>query len=126
MSDPFVLQVTLPWPSRKLSPNFRGHWSQKAKATKAARTEAAYELIRQSTPIGIYMLRQNAKLHVHYDFAPPNRRRMDLDNLVASHKAAADGLADVLDIDDSQWRISCEFVEPVKGGAVQVTIKGAT
>lgn len=44
---PASFQVTLPWPSRALSPNTRIHWAPKAKAVRAAR-DAAFWLTWQA------------------------------------------------------------------------------
>jgi crossover junction endodeoxyribonuclease RusA len=42
--------------------------------------------------------------------------------MIASHKAAQDGIADALGIDDSKFECSYRLGEPVKGGAVRVEI----
>jgi crossover junction endodeoxyribonuclease RusA len=55
-------------------------------------------------------------LAVHLHFVPPDRRRRDLDNLIASMKAGLDGLADALGVDDSRWKLSAEA--PAAGGEV--------
>jgi Holliday junction resolvase RusA-like endonuclease len=55
------------------------------------------------------MVRQGGKLKVHLTFRPNDRRRRDVDNLIAMHKGALDGIADALGIDDSQFRLSAEI-----------------
>jgi crossover junction endodeoxyribonuclease RusA len=62
-------------------------------------------------------------LRVSLDFRPPDRRRRDLDNLLASMKAGLDGLADALGVDDSRWRLAIEMGEPAAGGCVCVTVE---
>lgn len=57
-----------------------------------------------------------------YSFCPPDNRRRDRDNLIASMKAATDGIADALGIDDSKFDCSYALGEPIKGGCVHVTI----
>ncbi|ADV27002.1 endodeoxyribonuclease RusA [Pseudoxanthomonas suwonensis 11-1] len=115
-----IASLILPWPSRQLHPNARLHWARKAKATKAARAQA-FALARAA---GWGALQLPAgRLHLHLDFYPPDRRRRDDDGLLASMKAARDGLADALGIDDSRF-IShpCVRDEVRKGGEVRIRI----
>lgn len=61
------------------------------------------------------------------DFLPPDRRRRDMDNLLASCKGLLDGIADALGVDDSRFAITLALTsEPVKFGGVRVTIGRAT
>ena len=63
-------------------------------------------------------------MRVSLTFVPPDRRRRDLDNLLASMKSGLDGLADAMGIDDSHWKLAIEMSpETVKGGAVLVTVE---
>lgn len=110
--------VTLPWPDKVLSPNARVHWSRKAKATKAAR-DAAYWLTWQE--VGRNMNWPGARISL--TFCPPDKRRRDADNLLASCKGVLDGISDALGIDDSRFTTSFRMGEPVKGGAVRVEIR---
>lgn len=113
--------VRLPWPSPVLSPNHRGHWAPKAKAVRMARTYAAWLVKEQcSTKPGW----DGASVSI--TFCPPNKRRRDRDNLIASLKAATDGIADALGIDDSRFETTYRMGDIVKGGAVIVTIKEGT
>ena len=87
----------LPYP--ELSPNARVHWAVKAKATKVLRAEVywlAWEEHIQGPPM--------EQAVISYEFTVTSKRRRDLDNLVASMKAAQDGLVDagVIRADDSQ------------------------
>lgn len=111
-----MLSIDLPWPSKLLSPNARPHWAAKARAAKKARQEAS--LLAGS--IG----RLTAKrLKVVMVFSPPDRRRRDADNLIGSTKAARDGIADAIGVDDSHWDISIRRTDPVRGGNVRVEIE---
>jgi crossover junction endodeoxyribonuclease RusA len=112
--------IDLPWPDKILSPNARVHWAPKAKASRAAR-ETAWALVRQT-----YVHAPSwARVAVSYTFCPPDKRRRDRDNLIASMKAATDGIADALEIDDSKFETTYRMGAPVKGGAVLVTISEA-
>lgn len=106
----------LPWPPTTLSPNARVHWSKLAKAKKAYRQACAYTALEQGAR------KINAeRLHVDIRFHPPSRRRIDPDNCLARMKAGIDGLADVLGVDDSKWKITFSLSEEV-GGFVFVKI----
>jgi crossover junction endodeoxyribonuclease RusA len=113
------LRLTLPWPSPSLSPNARVHWRQKAAAAKTNR-HAAWAITREavgpSKPGWI-----GAQLSV--TFCPPDRRRIDTDNCIARAKSSFDGIADALGVDDSRFVSTYCIGEPVKGGAVFVTVR---
>ncbi len=115
-----TLNITLPWPPKGLSPNARHHWATTAKLKKQYRKACALTAMEQ----GARRLLAN-RLQVHLHFVPPNRRARDWDNLIASMKAGLDGLADVLQVDDSRWRLSFEVAEEEIGGMVQVHITEA-
>lgn len=103
--------LTLPWPTKALSPNARVHWAVLAKAKKGYRFACAMTARQQGA------VKMNAeRLKVHLRFLPPDRRARDLDNCIASMKSGLDGLADVLGVDDSRWTLSAEI--PVAGGEV--------
>jgi crossover junction endodeoxyribonuclease RusA len=112
-----VLILTMPWPILKpLSPNWRGHWAQKAKAKRQLREAWFYQALEQ----GAQKIKADA-LTVSLEFHMPDKRARDLDNLLASCKAGLDGLADALGVDDSKWSLSiCKA--PTHGGFVRVTV----
>jgi crossover junction endodeoxyribonuclease RusA len=115
-----VVIVSLPWPSPDLSPNARGHWTQLAKAKSAYRQTCAW----QAKAAGLGKMKA-AELHLCITFCPPDKRRRDLDNLLASLKSGLDGLCDVVGIDDSQWTLTLERGSPTKGGKVVVELIAA-
>ena len=89
---------------------------------KAARSLAFLEAVRAGAkganlPAG--------RLHLWIDFYPPDRRRRDDDGLLASMKAARDGIADALGVDDSRF-VSHPWIkdEVRKGGEVVIKITG--
>lgn len=117
-----MLKVILPWPARVLHPNARPHWSVKAKAAKAARA-TAYALALQAG--AMRMQWPDGRLHLWIDFYPPDRRRRDDDGLLASVKAARDGMADAMGIDDHRFVSHPMLREEVrKGGQVVMTVTG--
>lgn len=112
-----MITFTIPWPDRTLSPNARCHWARKAKAVKAARSLAAWTVraaIQRKPGWG--------RVYVSMTFCPPDKRRRDRDNLIAGMKAATDGIADALGIDDSLFECTYAMGDVVKGGLVRVTL----
>jgi len=55
-------------------------------------------------------------------FYAPDKRRRDDDNIIASMKAARDGIADAFGIDDHRFAVTYKFCEPEKPGRVEVLI----
>lgn len=110
------MNLTLPWPPKELSPNARLHHMALHKAKKAYRLECAWQAKAQgATKI------EADRLDVEFIFYPPTRRRIDPDNCLARMKAGIDGLVDVLQVDDSRWRITFSVADQV-GGMVRVRI----
>ena len=114
----------MPWPDARLSPNYRSrsHWPVTA-AKKAAR-ETASVMTTCAVP-----LRDKKALRASTDqirmtitFVPPDRRHRDDDNMIASLKAARDGIADALGVNDRRFRPNYVFAEPEKPGRVEVEI----
>ncbi|MDR0274143.1 MAG: endonuclease [Burkholderiaceae bacterium] len=116
-----MTEFTLPWPSRTLHPNARVHWRVLALARKAARHEAF--VLARHAGLGLLSFPAQGRLHLWLDFYPPDRRRRDDDGLLSSMKAARDGIADALQIDDGRF-VSHPFLrdEVRCGGQVRVRI----
>lgn len=112
--------LSLGWPHADLSPNARVHWGQKSRASKAARHEAGWAMRREFKGKPGWQ-----RVAIEMVFCPPDNRRRDLDNLIASMKPAADGIADAIGVDDSLFQTTYRMGEPVKGGAVLVTVRAA-
>lgn len=115
-----MFEISLPWPAAVLSPNSRTHWAPKARAVRLARVHTSWlvkEKCRAKPGWG--------RAAIGMTFCPPNHRRRDRDNLIASMKAATDGIADALGLDDSNFETTYRMGDVVKGGAVLVTISEA-
>lgn len=84
-----VYTIDLPLPYRALSPNARVHFMVKANAVKKYRRMAGL-LALAAAPSRPRL--KEATAQATFRFARPNRR--DKDNLLASLKAAFDGLVD--------------------------------
>ena len=114
------MTICLPWPSKDLSPNARVHYRTKAAATKAYR-EQAYWLTRERFPF-IHQFPSDGPIRLRFDFHPPDKRKRDLDNMLASCKAAIDGIADALEVNDQRFGFWLSREAPVKGGKIIVSI----
>ncbi|WP_045769532.1 hypothetical protein [Xanthomonas albilineans] len=115
-----MIELTLPWPHKDLSPNARVCWQRRHRAAKKARAEAKALALaagwhRVVLPLG--------QLHMQIDFYPPTCRGIDDDNALSRFKPQRDGLADALGIDDKRFRAHATVMsEARKGGQVVVKI----
>jgi crossover junction endodeoxyribonuclease RusA len=117
-----MTRLELPWPAKELSPNARGHWAKMARFKKGARELAQWTTYEAGLVDTSLMHLLPSPLQITITFCPPDKRRRDLDNAIASFKSAQDGIADALGIDDSKWAVSYRFGEVVKGGRVVVEL----
>ena len=81
-----MIEITLPWPDKRLSPNSRCHWREKAEAVTEAKTYAFWQANRK------WKDALNGEYQIAYKFYPPDRRKRDQDNCLAMMKAAQDGV----------------------------------
>jgi crossover junction endodeoxyribonuclease RusA len=119
--------VCLAWPVPALRPNGgRGHWAAHHRATKKAKAEAFWLARAAGWKPGT--VPAEGPIGLRFQFFATCRRNRDDDNLVASMKAARDGLAEALGIDDARFRCIVEVVYPLdrpKRGFVMATIEAA-
>ncbi|WP_252959744.1 endodeoxyribonuclease RusA, partial [Pseudomonas simiae] len=76
-----MIDMTLPWPPKELSPNARVHWRQKHKHAKAYRRTCGLIALALGAP------RLSGKKYFWVTFCPPNRRSYDDDHLLSRFKA---------------------------------------
>lgn len=116
---PLTARFVLPWPPKGLSPNDRLHWAAlfrlKREYRKACRLQA---LAQGAQPM-------EGCLRVQLEFVPPDRRKRDWDNLVASMKSGLDGVADALQVDDAQFVLSFHVARDQIAGLVRVSVEPA-
>ena len=105
--------VILPWPPKELSPNARVHFRKKAAAVKTYKLDAYFSACAAGRQAGS---------SVSITFNPPDNRRRDLDNMLASIKSGLDGIAAAIGVDDSKWSLTIRKGEVVKGGQVTVEV----
>jgi crossover junction endodeoxyribonuclease RusA len=116
-----MISITLDWPDSDLSPNKRISRHRKIEAIKKAKY-MGYILTLEAKA------GQNADLSGDLILAiriyPPDKRRYDVDNVLASLKPAIDGVCRGLDIDDRQFtKIHIERREVRKPGSVEIVIR---
>lgn len=111
-------QIVLPWPDKALNPNARVHFRAKAAIAKVQR-EASYWLAHNAQ---IKVADDDSAILLRIDFYPPDRRRRDLDNMLASSKSALDGIADGLCVNDQRFALWLSREAPVKGGKIVVVV----
>jgi|SRR5215471_5315460 len=113
-------KVPLPYASPPLSLNDRLHPMVKHRWTKKLRGDAHVLALGYRLPRGL------ARVHVVLHWAPPDSRRRDTDNPVATLKPIIDGLRDYgLVHDDDAPHVSSECVieAPTRPGTTWLTIE---
>lgn len=96
--------VELSFPAPELMQNRReGHHWRYAHEAKVAQRQEAYLLARQVITQSGFETQPNARYRVEMVFCPPDNRRRDVSNLHAAMKAALDGIAEAMEIDDSAF-----------------------
>lgn len=115
----FPLVIDLGWPDKVLSPNARPHFMQLSRVKKVAREEAFWAT-RVVMPLGYQ--HDGSKLAFRITAYPPDKRTRDDDNVKASLKAARDGIAQALGIDDSMFAETFEWGEVKPSGGVQIEV----
>ena len=116
-----TFRVALPWPAKELNPNSRCGWRRKAEAVQLARN-VAYFLARSRYDGHTYL--DDRELQLRVVAYPPDKRRRDADNILASEKAHIDGVCQALQIDDhSIRRTVIEWGDVKKGGEIVMELE---
>lgn len=111
--------VELPWPPSALRPNASspGAWRKKQSAAKAYRADCMIMCRAQGLPRV-----DDTGLHLTMRFYPPDKRRRDLDNMLASFKQGIDAISETIGVDDHRFGMTLVRAEPTPGGKVVVEI----
>jgi hypothetical protein len=96
------LTVVLPWPSVDLSPNSRNKWAM-IRAKKAAKNYALTYTKSLMGPLRIVPGSWLGPVTIQYTFHPAMNRARDDDNFANRMKAARDGIAEALGINDTKF-----------------------
>jgi crossover junction endodeoxyribonuclease RusA len=114
------LSIMLPWPDKKLSPNARVHpmalYRAKKKAKGDAKLCARAAAAIANRDCGVPWWQSCWRLRVSIVARPKDNRARDEDNLQASLKAALDGVAAALGVNDSRFRIQGTRILPAEKG----------
>jgi len=109
------MQVQLPWMPKELSPNSRVHYM------KAAKIKSQYKLACFGfSKAALQPFQGNVLLSI--TFHPPDKRKRDLDNMLAALKAGLDGLSEAIGVNDYNFAITIRRGEPVQYGAVNIKV----
>lgn len=111
------MNVILPWPPKELSPNARVHWAVKSRAVKKYKNDCI-------------ILCKAAKFHkldalevtLFITFFPPNNRKQDTDNMIASIKPAIDAISHITGVDDSKFKFELWKGDQFPGGEVHIKL----
>lgn len=113
--------ITLPFPPRTLSPNVSGHWASKATAKKKYKKDCFYLAKREHAKFS------DGNIPLIIRFYPPDKRRYDLDNLLARIKHGLDGVAMAFGINDVRFQPITLFLDKHNNahprGAVVITLE---
>ncbi len=115
--------VTLPWPDKRLSPNARLHWRAKVGPKQSAKIAAGW--LAHAASRGFHdaldaLRASDEPIPMTITFYPPDKRHRDDDNMIGSFKAARDGIADALGLNDRRFRPHYFFEDAEKPGRVVV------
>lgn len=119
------MKIVLPWPDKRLSPNARVHWRALSEAKQKAKWDASFatlEAMNGQAQTFRASLPDEGPIPITVSFFPPDNRQRDDDNMVASFKAARDGIAAALEINDRRFRPHYVICDPEKPGRVEVTL----
>ncbi len=120
------LVIPLTWPSADLSPNARVHPLARHRAAKKAKEEAWGWTVAAMSPLGIRRGTWGGPIKVQYVFHPLQDRGRDDDNFTARMKAARDGIALALGVDDKHFALQHVIWGDRRDGTVDVILTPAT
>lgn len=115
------ITITIPLPPKEVRPNARCHWTAKARHTAAYRRMAHWNTL---TAMGSGIPERWLKAKVNIKAYFPTARHLDPDNLIASLKAAFDGIADagVVTNDKGLWPERPDIYKDAKNPRIELTV----
>lgn len=114
-----MTRIVLDWPPKELNPNARVHWFVKNRASKRYRDDAHILARANGIP------KMQGRVIATITFRPPDKRRRDIDNMLASIKAGIDGIAGFIEVDDSNWGFVLRRGEPCRYGCIIIDLEAA-
>ena len=111
------MKIELPYPYKELNPNKRLHWAAVSKV-KAIYRVACAGLTRAAIGRATF----TAPVSISITMYPPDKRRRDDDNAIASFKSGRDGVADAIKVDDADWEATYKVMkEPLSKVVIEIT-----
>ena len=115
--------IKLPFPDASLFPNRKNgkHWTATS-AAKDAQKNDAYMLTKQAMQTQPRSFGE-ADIPLSLVYLTPDKRKRDLDNMLAASKALIDGMAQALGVDDSRFKpVLVDWVQGSHGGALMAAV----
>ena len=117
-----MIEIVLPWPDKRLSPNARVHWAKKHQI--AAKVHEDAKILTYAAVLEQYDWSISRNLEAQYVFMSPDKRKRDIDNCLAVMKSYQDGVCVALGIDDSRIkRTILEWGDVTPDGKVVLTLE---
>ena len=117
-----MIEITLPWPDKSLSPNGRAHWTRKYKMGKKARIDA-FLLAKAAGCTAKSFEDYDGKIWLWMMFYSKTKNYPDMDNCLAMCKSYLDGIADALQVNDQRFVFQLEMgAQVAKGGKIVVRL----
>jgi len=110
------MSLTIPWPPKALSANSRKQHRYSTKERKSYKRDC-WALCKEA---------KFSATHLDITFHPPDARRRDLDNMLASIKYGLDGIAEAMGVDDSVFSFTIRKGDPVRPHGAVVIRNGGT
>lgn len=115
------LCIVLPFPPASLSGHAKGHWRARSDPTARQRETGCLLTRAALRRHGKLVLPATGDIPIRVTFIPPDRRG-DRWNFPARLKAAIDGVADGLGVNDKRFLPTIVHGEPEKPGRVEVVV----
>jgi crossover junction endodeoxyribonuclease RusA len=99
----FTVELSFPDPALMQNRSTGRHWTY-THGEKTAQRQEAYLLTRQAMTAAGFYADAGAAYRIEMEFIPSDKRRRDVSNLHAACKAALDGIAEAMGVDDFQFK----------------------
>lgn len=116
--------IKLPFPAAELFPNRKNgkHWTSTVYFKEAQKTES-YALTLEAINKSGHKEWPEGSIPLSLIYLTPDKRKRDIDNMLAASKALLDGMAQALGVDDSRFKpILVDWVQGPKGGALMAAV----
>ena len=121
--------IKLPFPNKTLFPNAKAgkSWttshSAKVYLRECAKEAARTALQTISEQVSAMVATPGKNIPISLVFIAPDKRRRDLDGCLSASKAALDGIAQAMNIDDSRFKpILLNYIQGDKPGATLIAV----